>query len=126
MGIRIMTDSMEGAPPETVPRTAPALPVRKLIVAGVVIVLFIVVTVVAKVVSSDNAISAGDCVVTNPDVMTGWSIKKVSCDSDPDSGLTIQQVVSVQSGSGGQCDMGLTTFQDDPNNETYCLEFINP
>jgi hypothetical protein len=21
----------------------------------------------------------------------------------------------------GQCDLGLTTFQDDPNNKTYCL-----
>ena len=35
--------------------------------------------------------------------------------------ITVQKVESVQNGPSGQCDLGLTTFQDDPNNKTYCL-----
>jgi hypothetical protein len=63
-----------------------------------------------------------DCVVTNPSVLTGWDIKKVGCNSNPGAGLILQKVVSLQNGSSGQCDLGLTTFQDDPKGETYCLE----
>jgi hypothetical protein len=63
----------------------------------------------------------GDCVVTNPNVLTGWDIKKVACNSNPGSSLVVEKVVSVQSGSNGQCDIGLTTFQDDPASKTYCL-----
>jgi hypothetical protein len=43
------------------------------------------------------------------------AIKKVSCNSDPGTALVVQKVVSVQDGSKGQCDYGLTTFQDDPH-----------
>jgi hypothetical protein len=35
--------------------------------------------------------------------------------------ITVQKVESAQNGPSGQCDLGLTTFQDDPNNKTYCL-----
>lgn len=59
--------------------------------------------------------------VTNPSVLTGWDIKKVACNSDPGSALVVQKVVSVQNGTDGQCDFGLTTFQDGPANKTYCL-----
>jgi hypothetical protein len=122
-----MTDSIEGTQPETgpQPRPTPAIPVRKLIVVGAVVVLLIVVAIVDHVVTSGNAISAGDCVVTNPSVLTEWDIKKVSCDSNPGSGVMVQEVISVQDGSNGQCGMGLTTFQDDPNNKTYCLEVLS-
>jgi len=103
-----------GPPGATVPK-------RKALVAGTVVVLLIIVAIVGHVVASGNAISAGDCVVTNPSVLTGWDIKKVGCNSNPGSGETVQRVESVQNGSSGQCDLGLTTFQDDPNNKTYCL-----
>jgi len=95
---------------------------RKIIVAGVVVVLLIIVWIVAHAVTSGNSISAGDCVVTNPNALTGWDIKKVGCDSSQGVGVTVQKVMSVQSGSDGECDLGLTTFQDQPGNETYCLE----
>jgi hypothetical protein len=103
-----------GPPGATVPN-------RKALVAGTVVVLLIIVAIVGHVVASGHAISAGDCVVTNPSVLTGWDIKKVGCNSNPGSGETVQRVESVQNGSSGQCDQGLTTFQDDPNNKTYCL-----
>jgi len=97
------------------------MPNRKALVAGAVVVLLIIVAIIGHVVASANAISVGDCVVTNPSVLSGWDIKKVGCNSNPGPGETVQKVVSVQSGSDGQCDPDLTTFQDDPNNKTYCL-----
>lgn len=109
------------SPRATAARTTPAIPPRKLIVGGVVLVLIIIGVIVSHVIASSNAISVGDCVVTNPNVLTGWDIKKVACNSNPGPALVVQKVVSVQSGSNGQCDLGLTTFQDDPSNQTYCL-----
>lgn len=50
-----------------------------------------------------------------------WHPPTVGCNSSPGSGETVQKVESVQNGSSGQCVLGLTTFQDDPNNKTYCL-----
>jgi len=134
-----MTDRIEVGPREPAQQPLPAGPARhsyqpavtarpiftissrKAIVAGVVVVLLIVVAIVGHVVGSANAISVGDCVVTNPSALTGWDIKKVGCNSNPGAGLMVQKVVSVQNGSNGQCDLGLTTFQDDPNGKTYCL-----
>ncbi|MGH3195838.1 MAG: hypothetical protein ACRD1G_08560 [Acidimicrobiales bacterium] len=107
-------------PAATAPPSA-TVPNRKVLVAGAVVVLLIIVAIVGHVVASGNAISVGDCVVTNPSALTGWNIKKVGCNSNPGSGETVQKVVSVQNGSNGQCDLGLMTFQDDPNNKTYCL-----
>jgi hypothetical protein len=103
-------------------RPASSIPARKVLVAGVVVVLLIIVAIVGHLVASANTISVGDCVVTNPSVLTGWDIKKVGCNSNPGAGLILQKVVSLQNGSSGQCDLGLTTFQDDPKGETYCLE----
>lgn len=96
-------------------------PNRKALVAGAVVVLLIIVAIVSHVIASGNAISAGDCVVTNPNALTGWDIKKVACNSDPGPGETLQKVVSVQNGTDGQCDPELTAFEDDPSNKTYCL-----
>ena len=109
-------------PTPPVNRPATTIAPRKLIIGGVIILLIIVAAIIGHAVSSANAISTGDCVVTNPNVLTGWDIKKVACDSNPGSSLIVQKVVSVQNGSGGQCDLGLTTFQDDPSGKTYCLE----
>jgi hypothetical protein len=142
-GDKNMTDRIEVGPREPAPRepaTQPlpmgsgpdtyltatvrpnaTIPNRKALVAGVVVVLLIIVAIVGHVVGSGNAISVGDCVVTNPNALTGWDIKKVGCNSDPGPGETVQKVVSVQNGSNGQCDSEFTTFQDDPNNQTYCL-----
>jgi hypothetical protein len=108
-------------PAATAPPAA-TIPARKLLIAGVVVVLLIIVAIVGHVVASANTISAGDCVVTNPNVLTGWDIKKIGCNSNPGTGLMVQKVVSVQNGSNGQCDLGLTTFQDEPNGKTYCLD----
>lgn len=99
----------------------PAIPLRKLVIAGVVVVLAIVAAVIGHAIASSNSIAAGDCVVTNPSVLTGWDIKKVACNANPGSALVVQRVVSVQAGSNGQCELGLTTFQDDPAGKTYCL-----
>jgi hypothetical protein len=90
-------------------------------VAGVVLVLVIVAAIIGHAVASGDSIVAGDCVVTNPNLLTGWDIKQVACNSNPGSTEVVQQVVSVQSGSDGQCDLGLTTFQDQPAGQTYCL-----
>lgn len=103
------------------PRPTATIPPRKLIVGGVIVVLIIVVAIVGHAVASSNSVAVGDCVVTNPNVLTGWDIKKVACNSNPGSSLVVEKVVSVQSGSNGQCDIGLTTFQDDPASKTYCL-----
>ncbi len=107
-------------------RPTSSIPVRKVLVAGVVVILLIVVAIVGHVVASANTISASDCVVTKPSVLTGWDIKKVGCNSNPGTGLILQKVVSVQNGSNGQCDLRLTTFQDDPKGKTYCLEDTLP
>lgn len=103
-------------------RPASPIPARKVLVAGVIVILLIIVAVVGRMVASASTISVGDCVVTNPSVLTGWDIKKVDCNFNPGSGLILQKVVSVQNGSDGQCEFGLTTFRDDPKGKTYCLE----
>ena len=103
-------------------RPASSIPARKVLVAGVIVILLIIVAVVGRTVTSASTISIGDCVVTNPSVLTGWDIKKAGCNSNPGTGLILQKVVSVQKGSDGQCELGLTTFQDDPKGKTYCLE----
>ena|SRR6266567_5160021 len=97
------------------------IPPRKLIISGVVVALVIVAAIIGHAISSGSSIAVGDCVVTNPNVLTGWDIKKVACSSNPGPALMVQKVVSVQDGSNGQCDYGLTTFQDDPAGKTYCL-----
>jgi hypothetical protein len=102
-------------------RTATTMSARKLIVAGAIVVLIIVAAIIGHAVASASAIGTGDCVVTNPNPLTGWDIKKVGCGSNPGASLIVQRVVSVQGGSDGQCDLGLTTFQDDPAGKTYCL-----
>lgn len=94
---------------------------RRKIVAAVIAFLIIIAAIIGHVIASSNSIAVGDCVVTNPDVLTGWSIKKVACGSNPGSSFEVQRVEFVQDTSDGECDMGLTTFQDDPNNKTYCL-----
>ena len=102
-------------------RPGGTIPLRKLIIGGLVVILIIVAAVIGRAIASSNSIAVGDCVVTNPNALTGWDIKKVACNSSPGSALVVQKVVSVQNGSNGQCDYGLTTFQDDPANKTYCL-----
>lgn len=102
-------------------RRAGTIPPRKLITAGVIAVLVIVAAIIGHAIASSDSIAVGDCVMTNPAVLTGWDIKKVACNSNPGFGLEIQQVESVQNGPDGQCDVGLTTFQDEPDNKTYCL-----
>jgi hypothetical protein len=102
-------------------RPAGTIPARKIIIGGLVVILIIIAAVIGHAVASSDSIAVGDCVVTNPNALTGWDIKKVACNSSPGSALVVQKVVSVQSGSNGQCDYGLTTFQDDPANKTYCL-----
>lgn len=109
-----------GQPTVTRP-AAVTIPPRKLIIGGIIVVLVIVAAVIGHTIASSNSIAVGDCVVTNPNVLTGWDIKKVACNSSPGSALVVQKVVSVQNTSNGQCDLGLTTFQDDPANKTYCL-----
>lgn len=106
---------------QPIARPAVTVPPRKLIVAGVVVLLVIIAAVIGHAVASSNSIAVGDCVVTNPNVLTGWDIKKVGCGSNPGSALLVQRVESVQDTSDGQCDLGLTTFQDDPAGKTYCL-----
>jgi hypothetical protein len=107
--------------PSAARRPGAGIPPRKLIVGGLVVILVIVAAVIGHAIASSDSIAVGDCVVTNPSAITGWDIKKVACNSSPGSALIVQKVVSVQSGSNGQCDYGLTTFQDDPANKTYCL-----
>jgi hypothetical protein len=106
---------------QTASRALAAVPARKLIAMGLVALVVIMVVIVGHAVASSDSIAVGDCVVTNPDVLTEWSIKKVACSSTPATDLTVQKVVSVESGSDGECDLGLTTFHDDPADKTYCL-----
>ncbi len=100
---------------------AGTIPPRKLIISAVVVALVIVAAIIGHAISSGSSIAVGDCVATNPNVLTSWDIKKVACNSNPGTALVVQKVVSVQDGSNGQCDYGLTTFQDDPAGKTYCL-----
>jgi hypothetical protein len=97
------------------------IPPRKLIISAVAVMLVIAAAIIGHAISSGSSIAVGDCVVTNPSVLTGWDIKKVACSSNPGTALVVQKVVSVQDGSDGQCGYGLTTFQDDPAGKTYCL-----
>jgi hypothetical protein len=97
------------------------IPPRKLILRGVVVVFVVVAAIIGHAISRSSSIAVGDCVVTNPNPLTSWDIKKVACSSNPGTALVVQKVVSVQDGSNGQCDYGLTTFQDDPASKTYCL-----
>lgn len=94
---------------------------RALIVTGVAIVLLIVAALIGHAISSSDTISAGDCVQTSPSALSGWDIKKVSCGSGPDGAFTVQKVASVIKGTNGDCGYGYTTFEDDPNSQTYCL-----
>lgn len=107
--------------PQTLARPAASVPPIKLIIGGLVVVLVIVAAIIGHAIASSDSIAVGDCVVTNPNALTGWDIKKVDCNSNPGTALMVQRVVSVQDSSNGQCDFGLTTFQDDPANKTYCL-----
>jgi hypothetical protein len=100
----------------------PAFPPRRIITVAVIVVLGIVAAVIGHTIAAGNSIGVGDCVVTNPNVLIGWDIKKVACNSNPGSGLVVHEVVSIQSGSNGQCDPRRTTFQDDPSNKTYLSE----
>jgi hypothetical protein len=93
----------------------------RLIALGIGLVLLIIAAIIGHTIASGDSIAVGDCVVTNPNVLTGWDIKKVACTSNPGASLTVQTVVSIQNGSNGGCDFGLTTFQDDPAGKTYCL-----
>jgi hypothetical protein len=74
------------------------IPPRKLIISAVVVALVIVAAIISHAISSGGSIAVGDCVVTSPNVLSGWDIKKVACNSDPGTALTVQKVVSVQSG----------------------------
>lgn len=108
---------------DVVPSTRPAATAqtRKLVIGGSVATVAIVAAIIGHAVASGNSIAVGDCVVTNPNVLTGWDIKKVACGSDPGPALFVQKVESVQDGSDGDCLPGLTTFLDDPAGKTYCL-----
>ena len=99
----------------------PRVPLRRLIVVGVVFSLIVIAAVIGHAIASSDSIALGDCVVTSPNLATGWNIKKIACNSNPRSGLVIQKVVSVQNGANGQCNLGLNTFQDDSAGKTYCL-----
>jgi hypothetical protein len=102
-------------------RPSPTIPPVKFIIGGVIVLLIIVAAVVGHGIASGSSIAVGDCVVTSPNALTQWDIKKVACNSDPGSAPMVQKVVSVQDGSDGQCGFGLTTFRDDPASKTYCL-----
>lgn len=102
-------------------RPAASISPRKLIIGGVIAGLIIIAAIIGHAVARSSSIAVGDCVVTNPSAFTGWDIKKVACNSNPGTSLVVQKVVSVQNGSNGQCEFGLTTFQDDPASKTYCL-----
>jgi hypothetical protein len=106
---------------QPVSRPAMAVTPGKIIVAGVLAVLVVVAAVIGHAVASSSSIAVGDCVVTNPNVMTGWDIKKTACGATNGTAFEMQKVVSVQSGPDGQCEAGLTTFEDDPAGKTYCL-----
>jgi len=97
------------------------IPPVKLIIGGVIVLVLIVAAIIGHGIASGSSIAVGDCVVTNPNVLTQWDIKKVACNSNPSSALMVQKVVSVQDGSDGECGFGMTTFQDDPAGKTYCL-----
>jgi hypothetical protein len=102
-------------------RPTPAIPPVKFIIGGVIVLVVIVAAIIGHRITSASSIAVGDCVVTSPNALTEWDIKKVACNSDPGSALMVQKVVSVQDGSDGQCSFGLTTFRDDPASKTYCL-----
>ncbi|HEX4258553.1 MAG TPA: hypothetical protein VH089_25935 [Streptosporangiaceae bacterium] len=106
---------------QPVSRPATAVTPQKIIVAGVLAVLVIVAAIIGHAIASSSSIAVGDCVMTNPNVMTGWEIKKTTCGATNGTALDVQKVVSVQSGPDGQCEAGLTTFEDDPAGKTYCL-----
>lgn len=106
---------------QPVSRPATAVTPRKIIVVGILAVLVIVAAIIGHAIASSNSIAVGDCVMTNPNVMTGWDIKKTTCGATNGTALDVQKVVSVQSGTNGQCEAGLTTFEDDPAGKTYCL-----
>jgi len=107
--------------PQATARPVASVSPRKFIIGALVVILVIIGAIVGHAIGSSNSIAVGDCVVTNPNLLSGWDIKKVACNSNPGTALVVQKVVSVQDGSSGQCDYGLTTFEDDPANKTYCL-----
>jgi hypothetical protein len=97
------------------------IPRRRLIASLIVAAFLVVGAIIGHIVANGSSVGVGDCVVTNPNVLTGWDIKKVACNSNPGSSLVVQKVVSIQGSSSGDCEFGLTTFQDDPAGKTYCL-----
>src|SRR5689334_6294652 len=107
------------ATPASADRPATTVQTRKLVIGGAIAAFVIVAAIIGHAIASGSSIAVGDCVVTNPSVMTGWDIKKVACGSNPGSALVLQKVESVQDGSNGECGPGLTTFQDDPAGKTY-------
>ncbi len=89
------------------------------IVIGLVGVVVILSAIIGHAMSGGSNIKAGDCVITNPNAVTEWDIKKVNCSSPPQA--EYYQVASVQSGSNGNCGGEYTTLNDEPANQTYCL-----
>ena len=89
------------------------------IVTGLIGVVVIISAIIGHSIASGSSIKAGDCVITNPNAITEWDIKKVDCSSPPQA--EYYQVMSVQGGSNGDCGADYTTFNDDPANRTYCL-----
>jgi hypothetical protein len=106
---------------QAAPKPAMTVTPLKIVVAGVLAILVIVAAIAGHAIASSSSIAVGDCVLTNPSVVTGWDIKKTSCGATNGTALEVQKVVSVQSGTDGQCEAGLTTFEDDPAGKTYCL-----
>jgi hypothetical protein len=112
---------MTTTPVATRRTTSTKIPRRRLIATVIVAALLAVAAIIGHALANGSSISVGDCVVTNPNVLTGWDIKKVACNSNPGSSLVVRKVVSVQGSSNDECSPGLTTFQDDPAGKTYCL-----
>ena len=80
----------------------------KHVIVGLISVAAIISAIIGHAMASGNAIKAGDCVVTSPNAVTDWDIKKVSCSSPPQA--EYYQVASVLSGSNANCYGGYTTF----------------
>src|SRR5215471_7512788 len=71
-----MAQQAPTASPQAAARPAATVPPVRLIVGGLILVLVIVAAIVGHAIASSDSIAVGDCVVTNPNVMTGWDIKK--------------------------------------------------
>lgn len=85
----------------------------------------IIAAIIGHAVAGSESISAGNCVITNPSLTSGWDIQKVGCAAQTSGGQTIDLVVQVLSGSDETCyNLGYsgTTFNDQNTNQTYCLQ----